>query len=342
MFWLTLGIIISALGGLLLTLYIKKHRYSEDHKTCPLGQSCAPIINGKFSRFLGMPIEALGSAFYITIATIYTVSLFRAVPNPVLLAGLLLSGAGLAFSVYLTLVQVFGIKKWCTVSLGSAAIVFLITVLAFMGYDYAFVEFAYTSKQLLEWLYMTGVIVGTLATTLYAHTFIKFLKDFEISRKEERRLEMFSQGAWAALGLTFLSGLTLAITDTWRAYTDSTVFIVLVIIIAMLIVYEIIVNVIITPRLIDLHFGDDEKYDDHKHGMQRHFAFVMMGAGVVSWYALLVFSYFKWFEYSSGQIFLMYLGALIVSTLIVGVVEKMIYKKSLLYRDDSKEKTEEK
>jgi len=329
MIWLILGIIISALGGLLLSLYIKKYKHSEDHMVCPLGKSCTELTSGRYSHFLGISIENFGIAYYVVIVLIYAASLTRTVPDILLLGGLLVSGIAFAFSMYLTIIQLFVVKKWCTLCLGSTAISFLILVLVFLGYQANFVEFAYTYRDLLKWIYVLGVFVGTIVTTLHARIFVKFLKDFSISLKESRRLNMFSHTAWIGLGLTLLSGLGLVLTDRYAEYTQANSFIVMAIIMGILIAYEIVVNMIIGPKLINIHFGDHPELDDHEHSMQRKIAFGFVGAGVVSWYSLLVLSVFDLFSYSSGQLFVAYGILVILGVSVTMLVETIIYRKSV-------------
>jgi uncharacterized membrane protein len=329
MIWLTLGIIISAIGGLLLSLYIKKNKYSEDHMVCPLGGECKELTSGRFSRFLFFPIETLGALYYGLVIVIYLATLLMVVPDMVLLIGLLLSSIAFAFSMYLTIVQIFAVKKWCTLCLGSTAISFLIIVLIFIGYESTFAEFAYTSRDLLRWIYMIGVILGAVMTTLHARIFINFLKDFNISRKEEKRLEMFSHTAWIGLGLSFLSGLGLVLTDRYSEYVDANSFIVVLIIMGVLIVYEVVVNMYVSPKLIGIHFGEHPELDDHKHGMQRKLAFGFIAVGVVSWYSLLVLSVFDLFSYSSGQLFVTYGILIVLGVAVTMMVEIIIYRKSL-------------
>ena len=340
MLLLTLGIIITALGGLFLSIYIKKHKHSEEHMVCPIGQKCFSIVNGRFSQFFGIPIEYLGIIYYILIALLYIGSLFQNLPNQVILIAVLLSGIGFAFSMYLTIIQVFVIKKWCTLCLGSMALSFIIIVLSFLGYEQSFAEFAYTHRDLLKWIYTIGVFVGTTITTLHAYVFIKFLKDFKISRKEEYRLKMFSHTAWTSLGILCLSGLGLILTDRWREYIDSNAFIVIVVIIGVLVVYEIIVNMLIGPKLIELNF-DDTTGLDHKHAMNRKIVFAMIGGGVVSWYSLLLLLAFDWFEYSSGQLFIGYTLFIFVAVIITMGVEVIIHKKSQKVHYESLSESEE-
>ena len=244
MIWIHIGIIITAIGGALLTLHIanKKH-HLLDEKT-------SSLMTGKFSRFLGIPIETIGTIFYSVVGLIFLTNIFRELPENVLLIGLLLTGVGFVFSLYLVIIQLFIEKKWCPLCLVGLGISSLLLILTFLGHESLFIEFAYTSRDLLKWLYGAGVIVGTLITTLHARIFVTFLRDFDISRREERRLEMFSHTAWVAIGLSFLTGLGLVLTDRWREFTDSNAFIVMVIVMGILIVYEVVLNMFIHLKLL--------------------------------------------------------------------------------------------
>lgn len=328
MFSLILGIIISAIGGLLLTRYIASNKYTG-HLVCPAGEDCSDAVKGKFSKFLGVPLEKLGTIYYALIVVTYAAMIARELPSWVAVGGLLLAGIGFAFSVYLTIVQIFAIKKWCTLCLGSMAISLLIFALAFLGFKGEFAEFAYNYRDLLKWLYLIGVIIGSVFTTLHAYVFIKFLNDFEISRKEERRLEMFSHSAWVALGLSFLTGLGILLTDYNYEYSQANQTIVMIIITGMLIVYEVIVNMVISPKLVGMHFGDQPELDDHIHMTQRKVSFAFIAVGVVSWYSLLLLSVFNWFSYSSGQILIGYSALLIIGVFVTSLVEAIMYRKSL-------------
>ncbi|MCI5051237.1 MAG: hypothetical protein MRY57_02930 [Candidatus Pacebacteria bacterium] len=328
MFWLTLGIIISAIGGLILVRYIAAHKHSP-HLVCPAGNDCQKAVQGKYSKFLGIPLENLGTLYYALIILIYIGALAGTAPGWMLTGGLLLAGIGLAFSMYLSIVQIFGVKSWCTLCLGSMGISLLIFALAFLGFESSLAEFAYNYRDLLKWLYMLGVIVGSVFTTMHAYIFVSFLKDFEISRKEERRLEMFSHSAWVALGLSFLSGLGILLTDYNVEYSQANQTIVMIIIVGMLIVYEVVVNMVISPRLIGMHFGDHPELDDHEHAIQRKVSFAFIAVGVVSWYSLLLLSVFDWFSFSSGQILIGYVILLVLGVLVTSLVEVVLYRKSL-------------
>lgn len=338
---LIIGIILSAIGGFLISLYIKKEKHQGEHMVCPLGQGCGTLVNGRFAKFLGVPLENVGMVYYGVIALFYTAVLFREVSPTLMWLSLLLTGGAFAFSLYLTIIQLFVVKKWCTLCLGSGAISFLILVLSFIGFDAQFIEFIYTYRDLLKWIYVAAVLIGTLVTTLHTRTFVKFLRDFKITRVEERRLSMLSHTAWVALGFAILAGIALVLTDTWREITGGSPFIIMTIISGVLIVYEVVVNMIVGPKLIDIHFGDHPEIDDVMHARERKMITAFITTGVVSWYVLLALTTFTWFGVSTGVLFVGYIILLVVAVLIALRTEHILYKKSLLIETGDLEKTSE-
>lgn len=333
MIWITLGIIITSIAGIFLSQHIEKHRSDENHSICPIGSNCEPLLNGRFSHFFGVSVEKLGKWYFAFILALYAASLIIPLPLWILFIGLSASGIAFVFSLYLSIVQVFVVRRWCTLALFSSALSFLILVLAFLGYEKTFIEFTYSHRDLFRWIFVLAVWGGTLITTFHAGTFIKFLKDFRISKREERRLTMFSQVAWVALGFAFFAGLGLVLTDQWREIVDSTSFIVMIFVMGMLIVYEVIANMIVAPWLINLNFEEGLSEEElTRHAFYRKTAFSFIGVGVVSWYSLLLLTTFDWFSYSSSKIFLIYVGLIIASVICALYLELIISKKSQLFQ----------
>jgi len=332
MIWHTIAIIILAVAGLALSLYIKKHKHTEKGMVCPMGSNCESLVNGRFSRFFGVPVETLGLMYYGLVVLFYLATLFRSVPDLLTLIGLLLTGFAFGFTLYLTAVQLFVVKKWCTLCLASGALSFLIVVIAFIKFETLFIDFVYSSHDLLQWLYLAGVLAGTIATTLYARTFISFLRDFSISRNEARRLEMFSHTAWVALAFVVLPGIALVLSDTWREITGGSRFIVILIVVGIIFVYEIYANMIVGRKLLDIHFGDHPELDDEANASHRKTTLAFITVGVTSWYSLLLLSVFSWFGTSSAALLLLYLALSILAVLIALRTETIIYHKSVLGR----------
>jgi uncharacterized membrane protein len=112
-------------GGFLLAFYIHHHKKTGTAPlVCPLKAHCDTVIHSDYSRVMGIPVENLGMLYYALIAVSYGwVLVFPEFYLP-MVASLLLTVTLFAFmfSVYLTLLQAFVIKNWCTWCLISAGI----------------------------------------------------------------------------------------------------------------------------------------------------------------------------------------------------------------------------
>ncbi len=109
----------------MIARYIYHHKkHSKEALVCPLKANCDTVIHSDYSKFLGMPIEALGMVYYCSIAVSYgLLVIFPELDMPLIVSGLLLATVcAFVFSIYLTLVQAFALKNWCTWCLISASI----------------------------------------------------------------------------------------------------------------------------------------------------------------------------------------------------------------------------
>ena len=328
----TIGIIISAVAGFFLARYISHTKKTQGHLVCPLGHSCQSIVSGRFSTFLGMRVENIGMMYYGMVALFYTFHLLFPLGEQVILYALLATGASFAFSLYLTLTQLLVLKQWCTLCLGSAALSFMIVVLSFLGFQASFIEFIFEFRDLLMWLYVGGVLMGTLVTTLHLRTFTRFLRDFMLSKAEATRLAMFSQTAWVAIGISLLSGIGIILGDEYSEITGGARFIIMVIITVILVVYEIVVNMYLGPQLVDIHFGDQSQIHDDEHSYKRKLAFAFTAMGTVSWYMLLLLSVIRFSEMSSAGILILYTVLVIIGVGLSMLAETIFYRKSIRNR----------
>lgn len=117
-------LIACAFGGLALAAFIHYKKRLHHPLVCPIGHSCDPVVHSDYSRFMDIPVELLGVLYY----TIIVVAYAAALAMPMLRAGLLstfllgLSAAAFLFSLYLTAVQAFILREWCTWCLISATL----------------------------------------------------------------------------------------------------------------------------------------------------------------------------------------------------------------------------
>ena len=130
-------IIVCALCGLSLAAFIRMKKKLAKPLICPIGHSCDPVVHSDYSRFLHIPVEIFGILYYATIAIAYTATF--AIPSlrsDLLTIFLLsLSTIALCFSLYLTAVQAFVLREWCTWCLLSAFLCAFILFFSLLSAD---------------------------------------------------------------------------------------------------------------------------------------------------------------------------------------------------------------
>lgn len=118
-------IIFLSFGGFLIARYIRHHKKNvQEALICPLKVNCDMVIHSDYSKFLEIPVETLGMVYYGLLAVSYgSIIIFPVIGVSLVVSGLLFATVcAFAFSIYLTLVQAFILKNWCTWCLISATI----------------------------------------------------------------------------------------------------------------------------------------------------------------------------------------------------------------------------
>ena len=128
---LELFITIFAIAGFSLAYYIFRTKRTAP-LICPLEGSCEQVVTSRYSKFFGIPVEILGMAYYGSVALLYGSSLFfpSVLPGIASSIALALTVSAFLFSMYLTGIQAFVVKHWCTWCLFSAGICTIIFTLA--------------------------------------------------------------------------------------------------------------------------------------------------------------------------------------------------------------------
>ncbi|MBI4438016.1 hypothetical protein HY631_03655 [Candidatus Uhrbacteria bacterium] len=128
------SIVIVALGlaGFFLALYLRSKKARKATAfTCPLKGNCTEVIHSSYATFLSLPVELLGTAYYLLIAVGYGARVgFPAETLTLAFPLLMVSTLALLFSSYLTFIQVVRLRKLCTWCLLSAAFCLSIFLLA--------------------------------------------------------------------------------------------------------------------------------------------------------------------------------------------------------------------
>lgn len=133
-------IIIAILGlvGFFVARHIRNEKKAERPLVCPIHFDCDTVVHSDYSKFFGVPVEIFGMIYYACVTLGYIVLSFMPEVLPVLLLDflILVSIVAFLFSVYLTTVQSFVIKKFCSWCLVSATICVLIFALTLVSYDF--------------------------------------------------------------------------------------------------------------------------------------------------------------------------------------------------------------
>ena len=118
-------IIFLAFGGFLIAFYLRHHKKNvKESLICPLKANCDTVIHSDYSKFLSIPLEILGMIYYGLLAISYGLLIvFPSLGTPLIVSGLIfVSVCAFTFSVYLTFIQAFVLKNWCTWCIISACI----------------------------------------------------------------------------------------------------------------------------------------------------------------------------------------------------------------------------
>jgi uncharacterized membrane protein len=121
---LRLVVAMLALVGAGIAGYLTYARYAHASIACTTG-GCETVQSSDYAEILGLPVAVLGLVGYLAIfaTTLVPGELAR-------LAGAALALGGLAFSLYLVLVQAFAIEAFCQWCLGSDLVMLLLAAAA--------------------------------------------------------------------------------------------------------------------------------------------------------------------------------------------------------------------
>ena len=129
-FVLEIFCIFLASCGFTLALYIHSTKKSGKPLVCPLEGSCEQVVHSEYGSLFGVSVELLGILYYFAIGIIYTLFAFAPDILPTFMTYAItgITITSFLFSLYLTGVQMFIIKHWCTWCLFSALICTLILI----------------------------------------------------------------------------------------------------------------------------------------------------------------------------------------------------------------------
>ena len=123
-----------SLAGIFVALYLLLYKLGiVGNLSCSIG-SCETVNLSKWATFLGAPVAAWGVGFYVVMFVLSLLSLQDRYVESLGMSKVLalVSGSGVAFSAWLTYLELFvihAICQWCVVSAIIVSIIFIFALL---------------------------------------------------------------------------------------------------------------------------------------------------------------------------------------------------------------------
>jgi hypothetical protein len=137
--------------------------------------------------------------------------------------------------------------------------------------------------RILLALHLLGFAIGVGGATVTDIFFIKFLKDFRISRTEADFMRTLSRILWIGVVILSVTGLGLFLLDPARLLTSAK-FISKMGVVLVLLLNGWFLNFAVTPSLRRIAFHEDPHPQAKQFRQIRQHAFISGGISIVSWY----------------------------------------------------------
>jgi uncharacterized membrane protein len=323
-------IILVAFFGFCIASYIRYKKVSKKTLICPLRTNCDTVINSNHSRFFGIPVEMLGLAYY-ALVVIYHSALI-AVPDLVspifVLVSLLLSTIAFIFSVYLTAIQAFVLKKWCTWCLISASFCLGIFIMTIAWSHFPIIDLLAEYSRIFTIGHLFGVALGVGGATIADVFFFKFLKDYKISFEESDILKVLSEVIWFALFILIITGIAIFI-PRYETLVHSGKFLAKMTALLILIINGFALNIVVAPRLAKIVFVDENPSANPTILSFRRLAFALGGVSVTSWYFVFLLGAMRGAILSFGLLITIYFSLLFCAMIGGLIFEYLVTHKKL-------------
>ncbi len=313
-------IIFSAFGGFLISFYIHHKKSSREVLVCPLNSNCEEVIHSDFSKFFGIPVEILGFLYYGALAVSYgfIVVLPEFAPSYFHYGLVLASAAAFLFSLYLTFIQAFTLREWCTWCLTSAMLSTVIFISSAAGASAGFIAFLALASQVLLVLYALAMAIGLGASTLTDISFFRFLKDNEISEWEFGVLRLFSEVIWFSLAIIILTALGIFFGDI-KHYAYSGEFILKMIFVGVIVANGAVLNLYVMPRILLSAKSEDRGYEPGR--AVRKISFALGAISLVSWFSAFFLGYVYLPLADVPRLFFIYVALVFCAIIVSQIVE---------------------
>lgn len=113
------------MAGFVVSWYIEHKKRKKEKLICIIGEDCDKILNSRYGRVFGVPLEVFGMLYYAVVVLLSVLLLAGTkVVGALTVACILVSLGAFAafFSVVLIYIQCCVIKEWCEYCLASTGI----------------------------------------------------------------------------------------------------------------------------------------------------------------------------------------------------------------------------
>ena len=125
-------LIILSLVGFAVSFYIYYSKKYDKPMYCPIGQDCDEVVKSEYGKTFGIENTVPGMLYYVLIFA-YGIALFlnrNIFKEGIIYYFIVIASIGsVLFSIYLTAVQAFILKKWCDYCIVSSIASVLILML---------------------------------------------------------------------------------------------------------------------------------------------------------------------------------------------------------------------
>lgn len=322
------GPAVFALAGFFLASYVYIKKQKKENLVCPMNGKCDDVVNSRYSKFLGIPVELMGIFYYAAIILFYS---YIIINFDTVSAGFEFFITGMTvgafiFSVYLVFIQAFILRKWCTWCLFSAGFSTMIFVTAVFGANFYLPALLLEYKGVIVFFHALAAAIGVGAATITDIFFFRFLKDYRISESEHSIMNTLSGVIWVALGLLVLTGIGLYIPQA-ETLGESSKFITKVVAVCVLIVNGIMLNLLVSPRLMEITFGEEHDHMKGELHFMRRLAFAFGGISISSWYVVFLLGSLRSIPIRAGSGIAIYILILAIAIGASQVFDRMMVNK---------------
>jgi len=281
-------IIFFCFAGLWLSSHIFFKKREKKPMVCPLHANCEAVIFSQFSTFFGIPLEILGLIYYTLTGISYAIFLVwpETMLSTFVFLTLIATTFAFVFSIYLTFIQAFALRNWCTWCLTSAGFCTVIFIATILSATTPLAVILADHLMVITSVKTFALALGAGSITTYSVLYLKFLKDLKISQLENDILKTISQITWLAIFLIILT--TIGLWPNLDLTPNPEWFLVGLVVVMILTINEAILNLLVAPKLIDISFNRKEAHPGNTSHKLRQLSFIISLSSVFSWYFVLI------------------------------------------------------